>query len=108
MRWGMSDGCGFRHFAVKEPFMDRPKRPQPKGGSRKGIPNKVSTDVKVMIETALHNAGGVQYLTDQARKNGPAFLALVSKLLPKEINATVQIGLAELVLNSMKEREGKS
>lgn len=32
------------------------------GGSRKGVPNKVSADVKAMILSALDQAGGADYL----------------------------------------------
>jgi len=61
------------------------KRPQPKGGSRKGVPNKVTKALKDMILGALDDAGGQGYLTEQAKKNPGAFLALVAKVLPKEL-----------------------
>lgn len=38
------------------------KNPNLKGGSRKGIPNKVTADVKAMILAALQDAGGANYL----------------------------------------------
>lgn len=55
------------------------------GGSRKGIPNKVSGELRGMILAALDKAGGVRYLTDQAQANPSAFLSLVGKVLPKEV-----------------------
>ncbi len=58
------------------------KRPQPKGGSRKGIPNKINADVKAMILEALNKAGGVEYLLKQSEANATAFLTLVGKVLP--------------------------
>ena len=61
------------------------KRPQPKGGSRKGIPNKVTADLKAMIRGALDKAGGIDYLARQAEENPSAFMALVGKTLPKEL-----------------------
>lgn len=61
------------------------KKPQPKGGSRKGIPNKINRDLKEMILTALHEAGGAEYLFTQALDNPKAFLALVARVLPMTV-----------------------
>jgi len=62
------------------------KRQQPKGGSRKGKPNKVTKALKDMILGALDDAGGQEYLKRQARKRNPApFMALVGKVLPMQI-----------------------
>ena len=63
------------------------KRPQPKGGSRKGIPNKVNADLKNMILEALGNAGGAEYLERKANdpRTASAFLGLVGKVLPMTI-----------------------
>lgn len=59
------------------------------GGRRKGTLNKVSADLKEMIEGALSDAGGREYLAKQAAESPAAFLGLVGKLLPKDINAKV-------------------
>lgn len=61
------------------------KRPQPKGGSRKGIPNKITADVKAMILGALDKAGGEDYLVEQAEKNPTAFMSLIGKVLPMQV-----------------------
>lgn len=61
------------------------KRPQPKGGSRKGKPNKATAAIKDMIDQALREAGGVEYLVRQADENPSAFMGLVAKILPKDI-----------------------
>lgn len=63
-------------------------RPQPKGGSRKGIPNKVTGEVKSMILQALDGAGGVEYLMKRANdpRTASAFLSLVGKVLPMQIS----------------------
>lgn len=42
-----------------------------------------------MIEGALADAGGRTYLAQQAAENPAAFMNLVGKLLPKDINAKV-------------------
>ncbi len=58
---------------------------RPRGGRRKGEPNKITGSIKEMIETALSNAGGAEYLTRQAKANPAAFMALVGKLVPKDL-----------------------
>ena len=62
---------------------------KPRGGSRKGIPNKVPKALKDMILGALDDAGGQSYLREQAENNPGPFLALIGKVLPSEINATL-------------------
>jgi hypothetical protein len=56
-----------------------------RGGRRAGTPNKVTKELRVMVLEALDRAGGVAYLTKQAHANPTAFLSLVGKLLPREI-----------------------
>jgi hypothetical protein len=55
------------------------------GGSRAGIPNKATADLKAMILGALDDAGGQQYLADQAMKCPGAFLTLIGKVLPMQL-----------------------
>ena len=63
----------------------------PRGGKRPGAgrplgsPNKYNADIKSMVLTALSNAGGADYLTEQAKKNPVAFMGLVGKVLPLTI-----------------------
>lgn len=54
-------------------------------------PCKVTTDVKAMILKALNDAGGDAYLLERAKdpKTASAFMALVGRVLPKEIKADV-------------------
>lgn len=79
-------------------------KPQPKGGSRKGKPNKVTADLKAMILEALDKAGGVDYLLGCAHgeKTQGAFLALIGKVLPMTIagdpNAPLIISRIERVI----------
>lgn len=63
------------------------KRAQPKGGSRKGAPNKNTAAIKDMILSALANAGGAEYLERRANdpRTASAFLGLVGKVLPLQI-----------------------
>lgn len=51
----------------------------------KGVPNKVTGELKEMILRALSDAGGVTYLVKCARENPAPFLALVGKVLPLQV-----------------------
>jgi hypothetical protein len=60
---------------------------RPPGGSRKGIPNKATRELKEMILAALDGAGGIEYLQERAKdpRTASAFLTLVGKVLPMTI-----------------------
>jgi hypothetical protein len=45
-----------------------------------------------MIRNALDMAGGEEYLLEQARENPTAFLNLVGKIIPKDLNVGGQEG----------------
>ena len=74
----------------------------PGPGRPKGSVNKVPADVRQMVVNALERAGGETYLLAQAKKNPKAFLALVGKCLPKDVNLGAGVGLAEMVAASLK------
>jgi hypothetical protein len=65
------------------------------GGRQKGTPNKLSGDVRAMIFAALDEVGGHSYLVEQARANPVAFLSLVGKVLPMQVNTTVKRDIRE-------------
>ena len=56
------------------------------GGRRKGTPNKFTRDVRSMVLNALDAVGGEEYLQTQANENPQAFLGLLGKTLPKDVN----------------------
>lgn len=56
------------------------------GGRTKGTPNKTTGQLKEMILQALENKGGVDYLEKCASDNPTAFLSLVGKVLPLQVN----------------------
>lgn len=65
------------------------RRPPNAGKGRvKGVPNKTTAAVKEMIVQALNNVGGVQYLEEQAKDNPKAFLSLVGRVVPLDVNAS--------------------
>lgn len=85
------------------------KRPQPKGGSRKGVPNKNTAAIKDMIREALDNAGGVDYLEARAKdpKTMAAFLGLVGKVLPMQLTGedggAIRVSRIELVAPALND-----
>lgn len=62
------------------------------GGRQRGTPNKTTGALKDMILSALSGAGGVTYLQRQATENPSAFLTLVGKVLPLQLNGDGQAG----------------
>ncbi len=64
----------------------------PGPGRPKGSVNKMTVDLKTMILGALDEAGGVDYLVRCANdpKTASAFLTLVGKVLPLQVNANFQ------------------
>lgn len=59
------------------------------GGKKKGVPNKITTDLKEMILGALDKSGGQTYLQRQANENPTAFLTLIGKVLPLQVNGNM-------------------
>lgn len=59
------------------------------GGRQKGTPNKVSRDLRAAIIEAFYAGGGVTYLIEQSTANPVAFMSLLGKVVPKEVEATV-------------------
>lgn len=50
-----------------------------------------------MIMQALDKAGGVSYLTRQAKENPKAFMTLVGKVLPMQVTGEDGAGLVVIV-----------
>lgn len=87
-------------MSVKKTSENRIGKGQAGPGRPKGVPNKTTTAVKDMILQALSNKGGVKYLEKQADQNPTAFLQLVGKVLPLDVNAnlTGNIGMPDIVI----------
>jgi hypothetical protein len=56
-----------------------------RGGRKKGIPNKITANVREAIEMAFTGVGGHKYLMEQAKQNPTAFMTLLGKVLPTQI-----------------------
>ena len=84
-------------------FRKGEKRPnQGKHGSPKAI-----VDLREMVLGALSDAGGREYLYQQATAQNPsAFMALVGKCLPKEMKIDATVTLTDL-LREVEERRAK-
>lgn len=76
---------------VEEPT-EKKLPPNAGKGRQKGVPNKMTAEVKQMILDALEGAGGVNYLIKQAGEKPVAFLALVGKVLPLQVNGAGENG----------------
>lgn len=57
------------------------------GGRPPGVPNKLNISIKTMVERALSKAGGVDYLVRQAETNPVAFMGLVGRVLPLQLQS---------------------
>jgi hypothetical protein len=75
-------------------------------GRVKGVPNKITADIKEMLREALNNAGGVAYFEKQAEANPKAFMALIGKIIPAEIKQELT-GAKGTPLFSDEERAAK-
>ena len=64
----------------------RPGQSGNPAGKPKGAISKFNRSIKDMVERALHQAGGVDYLARQAEQNPVAFMGLVGRVLPLQIS----------------------
>lgn len=55
------------------------------GGRTKGVPNKVTATIKMMLLEALDKLGGTKYLMAQAKANPVAFLSLIGRIMPTQV-----------------------
>ena len=65
---------------------------QPKTGGRvKGAPNKATAAVKDAISAAFAEIGGKDYLVEVARSDPKVFCTLLSKLVPAQVRAELEV-----------------
>lgn len=55
------------------------------GGRQKGAQNKITKEIKEMVIQALDEVGGIEYLKQRAIDNPNAFLTLVGKIIPLQV-----------------------
>ena len=68
----------------------------------KGSPNKVTADLRAMVLGALEDAGGQAYLARQAEDNPAAFLSLVGKCMPRDVQVTGALTLEQLLMSAIQ------
>lgn len=75
----------------QEAIVEESSKPKRKkvAGRVAGTPNKVTKEIKDMIQGALEQAGGQAYLYQQALENPAAFMSLLGKILPKDVKAEI-------------------
>lgn len=56
-----------------------------RGGRQKGVPNKLTRTIKQAIEHAFEQVGGADYLVLMARDQPTAFMTLLGKVLPTQM-----------------------
>lgn len=59
---------------------------RPGAGRKRGVPNKLTTDLKTCVLDALAELGGKKYLVEVGNSDKKAFCALLGKALPKDLN----------------------
>lgn len=74
-----------------------------RGGRQKGVPNKITTDIRTAIQEAFDKAGGVDYLLTVARADPKTFCALIGKVIPTQITGSLTLTLEQLVKESQHE-----
>lgn len=67
-------------------------------GRKMGTTNLITSDVKAMILGALSDVGGRRYLSAQAIKNPVAFLALVGRIIPREMTVKTNEATLEVTV----------
>ncbi|MEK9954975.1 MAG: hypothetical protein VW577_06160, partial [Pelagibacteraceae bacterium] len=76
-------------------------------GRGKGKPNKITRTIKASTLEAFEELGGVQWLVQMGRGTSDdrrAFMGLLARILPAEINANVQGGVT-ITLNWLDSRK---
>jgi hypothetical protein len=77
-------------------------RPPAAGKGRpKGSRNKLTRDIREMIRAALDKAGGIAYLVKQAELNPTAFMSLLGKMIPTQIDAPIKRELPEMTRDEL-------
>ncbi len=61
-------------------------------GRPKGAANKTTSEVKAMVIAALQRVGGIEYLAARALDQPVAFMALVGRVMPLQLEGSPEGG----------------
>ena len=71
-------------------------------GRKKGSISKINKDIREAIKESFDELGGVSYLVKMGKEQPASYMALLSKILPKEVN----INHREATLEKLCEKLG--
>lgn len=74
--------------------MAAPKGHKRYGGRKKGVPNKITADLRSAIQGAFTEVGGQSYLQKVATEDPRTFCKLLGMTLPKDVNLNAVGGLS--------------
>lgn len=82
----------------------RPKGTPKTGGRVAGTPNKLTRTIKEAIEISFDKVGGPDYLAQMAVEQPAAYMTLLGKVLPTQLEANLAgaIGLLPMSLDDVK------
>lgn len=81
-----------------------PNRGNAGKGRPKGSANKLNRTIKAAIEQAFDKVGGADYLATMAIQQPAAFMTLLGKVLPTQVDANIQaIGMPVITLGVLEE-----
>lgn len=72
------------------------------GGRVKGTPNKTTSNVREAIEAVYNKLGGDNAFANWAFDNQTEYYKIYSKLLPRDINATLEGGVSVKLVNEFE------
>lgn len=78
---------------MSEPKQGASRRGNAGKGRRTGSKNKLTATIKEALEAAFHEVGGQKYLVRMASAEPRAFMTLLGKAMPQQIDANVHAAL---------------
>jgi hypothetical protein len=78
---------------MSEPKIGESRRGNAGKGRVKGSKNKITATVKEAILIAFNDVGNSDYLVQMAHKQPVAFMSLLGKVLPQDVNANIVANL---------------
>ena len=74
-------------------------------GRPKGAKNKLTTTVREAILAAFDEVGGAEYLAAQAKENPVAFMGLLAKILPTQIDLKAKAEPIRIIIERADQKQ---